>query len=250
MRSSQLGCRFADIGLSLPAARPERRQRTRRCRVWVVGRVMAAWLQRLLKRLRVAVHPKPWRFVTSLDDTSCPEGVEAHGDRRRADLQSASGDFGKVWRRGIISYNKPATPNLVLASGSGRRGTDGHIFGRDFSSHRCRVLGQCMRWGLTARRTRDDHTISRIKRRDCRNSSCSRRRSSMALRVYNPCFSAFVLPRGAPVPGAPPCIQHRFFPRTGAARQGLPDLVFAPHRRGSAEARSGGRSAVIFSPAR
>ena len=96
------GLDFADSGSSLPAARPERRQRTRRCREWVVGRVMAAWLRRLLKRLRVAVHPKPWRSVTSLDDTSCPEGVEAHGDRRRADSQSASGDFGKVWRRGII----------------------------------------------------------------------------------------------------------------------------------------------------
>src|SRR6202042_2183787 len=51
-----------------------------------------------------------------------------------------------------------------------------------------------------------DHSISRISRRDCLNKSCLCRRSSMASRVYNPCFDAFLLPRGAPVPGAPPCI--------------------------------------------
>jgi hypothetical protein len=46
-------------------------------------------------------HPKPWRSVTSLDDTSCPGGVDAHGERRLVDSQSARGDFVGSWRRGI-----------------------------------------------------------------------------------------------------------------------------------------------------
>jgi hypothetical protein len=50
----------------------------------------------------------------------------------------------------------------------------------------------------------------------------------MASRVYNAFFSAFLFPGGAPDPGAPPCIQHRFFPRTAPAKQGLPERVLAP----------------------
>ena len=52
----------------------------------------------------------------------------------------------------------------------------------------------------------------------------------MASREYNPCFSAFLLPRGAPDPGAPPCIRQRFFPRTAGDMQGLPERVLAPQR--------------------
>ena len=57
------------------------------------------------------------------------------------------------------------------------------------------------------------------------------RSSARALRVYCPCFSAFLLPRGAPEPGAPPCIRHRAFPLTAGAMHGLPERVLAPQRR-------------------
>jgi hypothetical protein len=52
----------------------------------------------------------------------------------------------------------------------------------------------------------------------------------MASRVCNPCFSAFLLPRGAPDPAAPPCIRHRRFPATAGDLQGLPERVLAPQR--------------------
>jgi hypothetical protein len=38
-----------------------------------------------------------------LDDTSCPEGVDAHGERRGVDSQSALGDSVRVWRRRITA---------------------------------------------------------------------------------------------------------------------------------------------------
>jgi len=66
--------------------------------------------------------------------------------------------------------------------------------------------------------------------RDCRIKARSCRRSSMALRVCNPCFSAFLLPRGAPDPGAPPCMRQRLFPLTAGDMHGLPDRVLAPQR--------------------
>ena len=50
-----------------------------------------------------------------------------------------------------------------------------------------------------------------------------RRSSARALRVYCPCLSAFLLPRGAPEPGAPPCIRHRAFPLTAGAMHGSPE---------------------------
>ena len=77
----------------------------------------------------------------------------------------------------------------------------------------------------------DTHSMFLISVRDCRISARSCRRSSMASRVYRPCFSAFLLPRGAPDPGAPPCIRQRFFPITAGDRQALPDRVLAPQRR-------------------
>jgi len=43
-------------------------------------------------------------------------------------------------------------------------------------------------------------------------------------------LNAFLLPRGAPDPGAPPCILQRFLPRTAGAKQGFPERVFAPQR--------------------
>jgi hypothetical protein len=50
--------------------------------------------------------------------------------------------------------------------------------------------------------------------RDCRSKARNCRRSSKASHVYRPCFSAFLLPRVAPDPGAPPCIRQRLFPLT------------------------------------
>jgi hypothetical protein len=38
--------------------------------------------------------------------------------------------------------------------------------------------------------------------------------------VYLPCLRAFRLPAGAPLPGAPPCIRHRFLPLTAGDRHG------------------------------
>jgi hypothetical protein len=43
-------------------------------------------------------------------------------------------------------------------------------------------------------------------------------------------ISAFWLPRGAPDPGAPPCIRKRLLPGTAGDMQGLPERVFAPQR--------------------
>jgi hypothetical protein len=80
-------------------------------------------------------------------------------------------------------------------------------------------------------RTATDHVIDRISARDCRSKSCSWRRCSMASRVNCPCFSAFLLPRGAPEPSAPPCIRQCLFPLTAGDMQGLPERVFAPQRR-------------------
>ena len=37
-----------------------------------------------------------------------------------------------------------------------------------------------------------------------------------------------MLPIGAPLPGAPPCILHRRFPRTAGDRHGFPRRVLAP----------------------
>jgi hypothetical protein len=58
-----------------------------------------------------------------------------------------------------------------------------------------------------------------------------RRSSASALRVYCPCLSAFLLPRGAPEPGAPPCIRHRAFPLTAGANQLHSGLRARFHRR-------------------
>ena len=57
----------------------------------------------------------------------------------------------------------------------------------------------------------------------------SRRHSRISL-VCKPVVSAFWLPFGAPEPGAPPCMRHRFFPATAGERQGVPARDFAPHR--------------------
>ena len=52
----------------------------------------------------------------------------------------------------------------------------------------------------------------------------------MDLLVNMPCFSAFLLAKGAPDPKAPPCMRQRLFPLTAGDLQGLPDRVFAPQR--------------------
>src|ERR1700730_3701233 len=52
----------------------------------------------------------------------------------------------------------------------------------------------------------------------------------MASAVQRPCLSAFVLPVGAPLPTAPPCILHLRFPRTAGDWHKLPLRVRAPHR--------------------
>jgi hypothetical protein len=48
--------------------------------------------------------------------------------------------------------------------------------------------------------------------------------------VKKPVFRAFLLPRGAPEPAAPPCMRHLFFPRTAGDAQGVPLRVLAPQR--------------------
>ena len=65
---------------------------------------------------------------------------------------------------------------------------------------------------------------------DCLKTLRSNFNSAKASRVYWPCFSAFLLPGGAPEPGAPPCIRQRLFPRTAGDLQGLPERVLAPQR--------------------
>jgi hypothetical protein len=74
------------------------------------------------------------------------------------------------------------------------------------------------------------YRILAISARDSLRSDCIDLRSVMASRVKWPCFSAFVLPGGAPDPGAPPCILQRFLPRTAGAKQGSPERVLAPQR--------------------
>ena len=66
--------------------------------------------------------------------------------------------------------------------------------------------------------------------RDCLKTLRSSFNSARASRVYWPCFSAFLLPGGAPEPAAPPCIRQRLFPRTAGDLQGLPERVLAPQR--------------------
>jgi len=45
-----------------------------------------------------------------------------------------------------------------------------------------------------------------------------------------PCLTAFPLPRGAPVPAAPPCRRQRWRKRIGWFRQPRPPRVRAPQR--------------------
>ena len=73
--------------------------------------------------------------------------------------------------------------------------------------------------------------ICRISLRVCRTSSRICARSAIASRVKRPCLSAFLLPRGAPDPNAPPCMRQRFLPRTDGDLHGLPERVLAPQRR-------------------
>jgi hypothetical protein len=75
------------------------------------------------------------------------------------------------------------------------------------------------------------YPIFRSKSRDCLINWRSCRRSAIASRVKSPCLSAFLLPRGAPDPGAPPCMRQRRLPLTAGDRQGLPERVLAPQRR-------------------
>jgi hypothetical protein len=49
--------------------------------------------------------------------------------------------------------------------------------------------------------------------------------------VNSPFFRAFRFRRGAPEPGAPPCMRQRRFPATAGARQAPPQRVVAPQRR-------------------
>ena len=58
----------------------------------------------------------------------------------------------------------------------------------------------------------------------------SRARRSIAFAVKTPCLTAFLFPKGAPDPLAPPCIRQRKRPETAGARQGVPRRVFALHR--------------------
>src|SRR5258708_2514894 len=74
------------------------------------------------------------------------------------------------------------------------------------------------------------YSIFRSRSRVCRSNARSCRRSAITSRVKNPCLSAFLLPRGAPDPGAPPCMRQRFLPLTAGDRQGLPERVLAPQR--------------------
>ena len=46
----------------------------------------------------------------------------------------------------------------------------------------------------------------------------------------NPCFSAFLLPLGAPDRVAPQCIRQRFLPLTAGERQADPSRIFAQQR--------------------
>ena len=62
-------------------------------------------------------------------------------------------------------------------------------------------------------------------------SSPNCRRSRNGLAGIDPmCLNAFLLPRGAPDPGAPPCIRQRLLPATAGDLQGSPDRVLAPQR--------------------
>jgi hypothetical protein len=45
-----------------------------------------------------------------------------------------------------------------------------------------------------------------------------------------PMLQCVLLPRGAPDPGAPPCIRQRLFPLTAGDIHGLPERVLAPQR--------------------
>ncbi len=69
-----------------------------------------------------------------------------------------------------------------------------------------------------------------MKARASRGMSRNCRRFKIRWRVYRPLFNAFWLPRGAPLPVAPPCMRQRFLPATAGDMRGLPERVFAPQR--------------------
>ena len=85
------------------------------------------------------------------------------------------------------------------------------------SSPRATQTGTCPT-GEPCRFVHPTPSISRTSLRESLITAAKRRRSSMASCVYMPCLSAFLLPRGAPDPGAPPCIRQRLLPLTAAER--------------------------------
>jgi hypothetical protein len=126
------------------------------------------------------------------------------------------------WGRGPVT--KAATEKGLegFAYVAGRRR---HVFGEDRGIAKRTQFTRC-----SYEPPGTDCLIDRINACACRRKSRRCRRRSKASRVNRPCLSAFLLPRGAPEPFAPPCIRHRFFPPTAGDMQGLPERVLAPHR--------------------
>ena len=59
------------------------------------------------------IYPKPRRSVPSFDDTSCPEGVDPHGEGRRVDSQSGCTDLVGMWRRGIVNQTAASGVSII-----------------------------------------------------------------------------------------------------------------------------------------
>jgi hypothetical protein len=100
------------------------------------------------------------------------------------------------------------------------------VAGRDIGS-----LRMCFRGVHHGAVSDAAYSICRSSFLACRTSSRTRARSAIASPVWRPCLSAFLLPRGAPDPNAPPCMRQRFLPWTDGDLQGLPERVLAPQRR-------------------
>jgi hypothetical protein len=79
------------------------------------------------------------------------------------------------------------------------------------------------------RHSKTNHFIACRNLRASPNNACICFRSAIAPLVNRPCLRAFRFPRGAPDPGAPPCMRQRFLPRTAGERHAPPERVLAPH---------------------
>ena len=112
---------------------------------------------------------------------------------------------GRVWRGSTTAkvYRREwRWPRRPVTKAATEKGLVGLVLAREGELRNEANLPTSFCW-----RPGTDHLIDRINAWDSRIRARNCRCSSMASRVNRSCFSAFLLPRGAPEPSALPCIR-------------------------------------------